>query len=87
MEIPKPNTRSNVKVSKPQIFNREMSKVLGFLTACRLYIRMRMRKAVVEKQIQWVLSYVQGESVDIWKKNILENLETRALKYVTIGNF
>ena len=52
MEIPKPNTRSNIDVAKPQIFNREMSKVLGFLIACRLYIKMRMRKVVVEKQIQ-----------------------------------
>ena len=34
------------------------SKVSGFVTAYKLYIRMRMREAVVEEQIQWVLLYV-----------------------------
>ena len=34
-----------------------------------------------------MLSYVQGESADIWKKNILENLEVGILEYVTIGKF
>jgi len=30
----------------------------GFITACKLYIHMKMREVAVEKQIQWVLSYV-----------------------------
>jgi len=52
VKISKPNTRSNVEVAKPQTFNREMSKILCFSMAYRLYIRMRIRKIVVEKQIQ-----------------------------------
>ena len=51
VEITKPNTSSNVEVIKLQTFNEDMSKVLGFLIACRLYIRMRIREAVVEEQI------------------------------------
>jgi len=43
------NTRSNIKVAKPLTFNRDTSKVLEFLMACRLYIRMRMRNTLVEK--------------------------------------
>ena len=34
------NTESNIKVAKPPTFNR----VSGFIIACRLYLRMRMRK-------------------------------------------
>jgi len=50
--ISQPNTRLNIEVTKLQIFNEEASKVLEFLTACRLYIRIRMRDVLVEKQVQ-----------------------------------
>ena len=49
--FPRPNTRSNVEVAKPQTFNREVCKVSSFLMAYKLYIRMRMREMLVEKQI------------------------------------
>ena len=42
---------------------------------------------IVEEQIQWVSSYVQKVSVDIWKENIIENLESRNLSYVIVGEF
>ena len=42
---------------------------------------------VVEEQIQWVLSYVQKMSVDIWKENIIENLESRSFNYVIVEEF
>ena len=57
-EILRFNTRSNVKVAKLQMFNRKVGKVLGFLTAYRYFIRMRMRNQSVEEQILWVLLYV-----------------------------
>ena len=41
----------------------------------------------MEEQIQWVLSYVQGRSVDIWKENILEDLEGELLEYESVGEF
>ena len=52
------NKGSNIEIAKPPVFNREASKVGDFIIACRLYLRMRMRRVMVEKQIQWVLSYV-----------------------------
>ena len=49
--------------------------------------KIKMRGVVVEEQIQWVLSYVQEESVDIWKENVLEDLEEGKLEYESVGKF
>ena len=41
----------------------------------------------VEEQIQWILSYVQGGSVDIWKENVMEELETEEMEFELVGEF
>jgi len=46
------------EVVKSQIFDGMSSKVAEFITAYKLYIRIRMREESVKKQIQWILSYV-----------------------------
>ena len=46
-----------------------------------------MRDITVEEQVQCVLSYVQGGSADIQKKNVMEDLESRSLSYVIVGKF
>jgi len=60
-----------------------MEKVGGFVTACRLYLRMKMREMTVEEQVFWILSHVQGGSVDIWKENVMEKLEAGEMEYET----
>ena len=52
------NVGSHMEVAKPAIFNGEAAKVGGFITVCKLFLRMKMRGATVEEQMQWVLSYV-----------------------------
>ena len=45
------NTRSNIEVAKLQTFDGTASKVSRFLMAYKLYIRMKMKEVLVEKQI------------------------------------
>ena len=81
------NMGSHMEVAKPAIFNGEAGRVGGFIVACRLYIKMRLRGNTVEEQIQWVLTYVQGGSVDVWKENIMEELEAGEVEYELVEEF
>jgi len=76
-----------MKVAKPAIFNGEAGKVGGFIMACRLFLRMKLRGAIVEKQVQWVLLYVQGGSVDVWKENVMEEMEAGEVEYESVEDF
>ena len=46
-----------------------------------------MRGAMVEEQVQWILSYVQGGSADVWKENLMEELENGKMEYESIKEF
>jgi len=43
---------TSIEVAKPQIFDGSQKKILGFIMTCKLCIRMKMRREVVEEQIQ-----------------------------------
>ena len=74
-------------MAKPPVFNGEAGRIGGFITAYKLYLRIKIRKATVEEQVQWILSYVQGGSADVWKENILEDLEAGEVEYKSAGEF
>jgi len=48
---------------------------------------MKMRKELVEGQIQWILLYVQGRAANVWKENVMKELELGELKYKTAEEF
>ena len=81
------NIRLNIEVAIPPIFNRDTSKISEFIMACKLYIRIRIRDISVEEQVQQVLLYVQRGSVNIWKENIMKNLESKSLEFLIVREF
>ena len=81
------NMGSHMEVAKPAIFNGEAGKVGGFIMACRLFLRTKMRGNTVEEQVQWILSYVQGGSADVWKENVMEEMEAGEVEYESAEEF
>jgi len=54
------------------LFDGKREKVVEFINACHLYISMRMKGTEEEEKILWVLIYMQGGVVEVWKENVLE---------------
>ena len=50
--VSRSNTKSNVKMAISQTCDGSSEKVRDFVTAYKLYLRMRIREATVEKQVQ-----------------------------------
>jgi len=48
---------------------------------------MKLRGNMVEEQVQWVLTYVQGGSADVWKENIMDKLESGEAEYELVKEF
>ncbi len=51
-------TGPHMEMAKPAIFSGEAGKVGGFVNACKLYIRMKMERAMVVEQVYWILSHM-----------------------------
>jgi len=76
-----------MEVAKPAIFNGEAGRVGGFISACKIYIKNKLRGETVEGQVQWALSYVQEGSADVWKENLIEELKSGEMEYESIEEF
>jgi len=63
-----------VEVVRPQVFSGKMEEVSVFVNIACLYIRMKMTEKVAATQVAWVLSYIQGGIVKVWKDNLLDKL-------------
>ena len=81
------NMEPQVEMAKPAIFNGEAGKVGGFVITYRLYLRMKMREATVKEQVFWILSHMQGGSANVWKENIIEELEAGEMEYEMAEEF
>jgi len=62
------------EVAVPPKFDRTREVVVGFVNACRLYAEARLEGVDDKGKISWVLSYVQGGIAEIWKDNVLEEI-------------
>ena len=85
--VPEVNRGYQMEVAKPAIFSGEAGKVGRFIMACRLYLRMKMREATVEEQVQWILSYIQRGLADVWKENVMEELEAGEIEHEIAEEF
>jgi len=50
-EVFKPRTRHQAEITKLPLFSREAKQVVEFITACKLYIKMRMSDEEVKEQV------------------------------------
>ncbi|XP_006457183.1 hypothetical protein AGABI2DRAFT_146791 [Agaricus bisporus var. bisporus H97] len=73
--LPVVNIPPQIDVAKPKIFSGDGRELNGFITACKIYLNLKMANRRQEEQITWILSYVQGGAAESWKENIMEMME------------
>jgi len=51
---------SHTEMAKPPVFRGKMEEVSAFINVARLYIGIKMERALEPTKVAWVLSYIQG---------------------------
>jgi len=64
-----------LEVTTPPKFDRKREEVIGFVNACHLYAKVRLEGVDKKGKISWVLFYVQGGVAEVWKDNVLDEIE------------
>ena len=54
------------------------------MNTCRLYAEARLGGVNEKGKISWVLSYVQGGVAEVWKDNVLDEIEKGTLEVSTM---
>ena len=54
---------------------------------CREYREIKMKEKMVEDQILWVLTCMDGETVEKWKEMMKDDLKEGLREYVTLKEF
>ncbi|KAF7760450.1 transcriptional regulator family: Zinc finger, CCHC-type [Agaricus bisporus var. burnettii] len=69
------NIPSQIDVAEPKIFSGDGRELNSFITACKIYLNLKMTGRLQMDQVTWVLSYVQRGAAESWKENIMEMIE------------
>jgi len=72
-----------IKIAKPQIFDGTPSKVTRFITACKLYIRMRMREKTVMILILRI-GYKNNSCIRETQENLIKSSLQNSLPYILL---
>ena len=75
------------EVKTPTIFFGVSWKVKSFVKECREYVEIKMKEKTVEDQILWVLTCIDGGTVEKWKEMMEDNLKEELREYVTLKEF
>ena len=75
------------EVMIPKMFFGILWKVKSFVKECREYVEKKMKEKMVENQILWVLTCMDGGTVNKWKEIMENNLKKGLREYVTLEEF
>ena len=75
------------EVKTPTMFFGVSWKVESFVKECREYVEIKMKEKTVEDQILWVLTCIDGGTVEKWKKMMEDDLKEGLREYVTLEEF
>jgi len=75
------------EVKMPTMFFGISWKVESFVKECREYVEIKMKEKMVEDQILWILTCIDGGTVEKWKEMIEDDLKQGLREYVTLEEF
>ena len=75
------------EVKTPTMFFGVSWKVKSFVKECRKYVEIKMKEKTVEDQILWVLTCMDGGTVEKWKEMMEDDLKEGLREYVTLEEF
>ena len=75
------------EVKMPTMFFGVSWKIESFVKEYREYVEIKMKEKTVEDQILWVLTCMDGETVEKWKEMMEDDLKEELREYVTLEEF